>query len=95
VTKTNQTVNAPTRKEEQQAQIPTMWRIKEHHVIEAMVDDDGVTWIKIEWSPKLHLFLALPAHREEKELIAQIQKVGTINTQKWVKMYPQQPELDF
>ena len=92
--KTNTAV-APTRKEEQQAQIPTKWRIKEHHVIQSMVDDDGVTWIKIEWSEKLHLFLALPAHREEKELIAQIQKVGSIDTEKWVKMWPQQPELDF
>jgi len=95
VSNNNQTVAAATRKDEQQAQIPTVWKIKEHHVIETMVDDDGVTWIKLEWSSKLHLFLALPAHRKEKELIQQIKKVGHINTQKWVKMYPQQPELDF
>ena len=92
---TNQTVNAPTAKEEQQAQIPTVWKIKEDHVIETMVDDDGVTWIKLEWSPKLHLFLMLPEHREEAELIAQIQQVGYVNTAKWYKRYPMQQELDF
>jgi hypothetical protein len=95
VTKTSQAVSAPTRKDEAQAAIPTVWKIRDNHVIETMVDDDGVTWIKLEWSPKLHLFLALPQHREQAELIQQIKKVGYINTQKWVKMYPQQPELDF
>ena len=91
----SQTVAAPTAKDEAQAAIPTVWKIKDNHVIETMVDDDGVTWIKLEWSPKLHLFLALPKHREQAELIKQIKQVGYINTQKWVKMYPQQPELDF
>ena len=92
---TNQAVKAPTAKEMAQASIPTVWKIKDNHVIETMVDDDGVTWIKLEWSAKLHLFLALPKHREEAELIEQIKRVGYVNTQKWVKMYPQQPELDF
>ena len=86
---------APSAKEEQQAQIPIKWRLKDHHVIETMVDDDGITWIKIEWTAKLHLFLALPQHREEKEFIAQIQKVGSINTSLWTKTFPQQPELEF
>jgi len=95
VTKTNNTVSAPTAEDQAQAQIPTVWKLRENHVIETMVDDDGVTWIKLEWSPKLHLFLMLPKHREEAELIEQIQKVGYVNTNKWYKMYPQQPELDF
>ena len=88
-------IAAPTAKEEQQAQIPTVWKIKDNHVIETFVDDDGVTWIKLEWSPKLHLFLMLPEHRKEAELIEQIKKVGYVNTNKWHKMYPNQPELDF
>ena len=91
----NQAVNAPTAKDEEQAQIPTGWKIKEVHVIKTLVDDDGVTWILLEWSPKLHLFLMLPEHREEAELIEQIKKVGYVNTNKWHKMYPNQPELDF
>ena len=91
----NQVVNVPTRKEEEQAQIPTVWKIKEDHVIKTMVDDDGVTWILLEWSPKLHLFLMLPEHREEAELIEQIKQVGYVNTSKWYKRYPLNQELDF
>ena len=91
----NQAVNAPTAKDEEQAQIPTVWKIKEDHVIKTMVDDDGVTWILLEWSPKLHLFLMLPEHREEAELIEQIKHVGYVNTAKWHKRYPLNQELDF
>ena len=95
MTKANTTAVAPAAKEEQQAQIPTVWKIRENHVIQTMVDDDGVTWIKLEWSPKLHLFLMLPEHREEDELIQQIKQVGYVNHTKWYKRYPMQPELDF
>lgn len=95
MTNTNQTVNVPTAQDEAQATIPTVWKIKQDHVIETMVDDDGVTWIKLEWSPKLHLFLMLPEHREEAELIKHIQQVGYVNTAKWYKRYPMQQELDF
>tara|TARA_B100001939_G_C16809686_1_gene559401 strand:+ start:204 stop:488 length:285 start_codon:yes stop_codon:yes gene_type:complete len=77
------------------ANIPTVWKIKETQVIESMVDEAGQTWILLKWSPKLHLFLMLPEHREVAELIEQIKTVGYVNTAKWYKHYPLGQDLDF
>ena len=74
--------------------IPTIWKIKDQ-AIESLVDEAGQTWILLKWSPKLHLFLMLPEHREVEELINQIKRVGYVNTAKWYKHYPLEQELDF
>ena len=95
-----QTVPAPTAKEEQQASIPNVWKIKDHHVIESMKDEDGKTWIKIEWSELLHLFFDLsvyPAGTKAATVIAAMKKRGVINPDKkgWHKMWPEQEQYLF
>ena len=92
-----QTATAPTAKEEQQASIPNVWKIKKHHVIESMVDEDGKTWVKIVWSDKLHLFFDVPKGVGVNKLIEQMEKVGYINVDKkgWYKRYPMAEEIIF
>tara|TARA_R100001079_G_C4347567_1_gene109662 strand:+ start:260 stop:550 length:291 start_codon:yes stop_codon:yes gene_type:complete len=92
-----QTAPAPTAKEEQQASIPQVWKIKEHHIVEPIVDDAGKTWVKIEWSEKLHLFFDVPNGVKVDKLIEQMERVGYINVDKkgWYKRYPMAEEIIF
>ena len=88
---------APTAKEEQQASIPNVWKIKDHHVIESVKDEDGKTWVKIEWSEKLHLFFDVPDGVAVNKLIDKMEEVGYINVDKkgWYKRYPMAEEIIF
>ena len=92
-----QTTPAPTAKEEQQASIPNVWKIKDHHVIESMKDEDGKTWVKIEWSEKLHLFFDVPKGMSVTKLMDKMEEVGYINVDKkgWYKRYPMAEEIIF
>ena len=90
-----QTATAPTAKEEQQASIPQVWKIKDHHVIESIVDEDGKTWVKIEWSEKLHLFFDVPDGVKVNQLIEKMEKVGYVNVDRWYKRYPMAEEIIF
>ena len=90
-----QTATAPTAKEEQQASIPQVWKIKDHHVIESIVDEDGKTWVKIEWSEKLHLFFDVPDGVKINQLIEKMEKVGYVNVDRWYKRYPMAEEIIF
>jgi len=95
-----QTATAPTAKEEQQASIPNVWKIKKHHVIESIKDEDGKTWVKIEWSDKLHLFFdpaVYPEGTKPSTIIKQMKEFGKISPEKkgWYKKWPEHEQYLF